>query len=56
MVDLTQSDFGADDPVWIDEAWLDTVVVVGLSSFVLCLMNLSSVRLNQTTDDEYRLR
>jgi hypothetical protein len=39
-----QSDHGADDPIWVDEAWLDTVVVVGLTCFVLCLMNLSKVR------------
>lgn len=37
-------DYGADDPFWIDEAWLDTVVVVGLTCFILCLMNLSKVR------------
>jgi hypothetical protein len=30
--------------VWIDEAWLDTVVVVGLTCFILCLMGLSKVR------------
>jgi hypothetical protein len=40
---LLQTEYGADDPVWIDEAWLDTVVVVGLTCFVLCLMNLSKV-------------
>ena len=39
-----QMDYGADDPFWIDEAWLDTVVVVGLTCFILCLMNLSKVR------------
>jgi hypothetical protein len=38
-----QPDYGADDPIWVDEAWLDTVVVVGLTCFVLCLMNLSKV-------------
>jgi hypothetical protein len=43
---LLQTEYGADDPVWIDEAWLDTVVVVGLTCFVLCLMNLSKVCLN----------
>lgn len=31
--------------VWIDEAWLDTVVVVGVTCFVLCLMGLSKVRM-----------
>jgi hypothetical protein len=40
----TQSDYGSDDPIWIDNAWLDTVVVVGLTCFILCLMNLSKVR------------
>lgn len=40
---LGQSDYGSDDPIWIDEAWLDTVVVIGLTCFVLCLMNLSKV-------------
>jgi hypothetical protein len=45
MVDnLTpQSDYGSDDPLWIDIAWLDTVVVIGLTCFILCLMNLSKV-------------
>lgn len=41
-----QLDYGADDPIWIDEAWLDTVVTVGLTCFVLCLMNLSKVRIS----------
>ena len=43
-VPAVQTEYGADDPIWIDEAWLDTVVVVGLTCFVLCLMNLSKVR------------
>ena len=34
----------ADDPIYIDEVWLDTVVVVGLTCFILCLMGLSKVR------------
>jgi NAD/NADP transhydrogenase beta subunit len=38
-----QSDYGSTDPLWIDEAWLDTVVVIGLTCFILCLMNLSKV-------------
>jgi hypothetical protein len=29
--------------IWVDEAWLDTVVVVGITCFVLCLMGLSKV-------------
>lgn len=33
----------ADDPFWIDEGWLDTVVTVGLTCFILCLLNLSKV-------------
>lgn len=41
---MVQLDYGADDPFWIDYAWLDTVVVVGLTCFILCLMNLSKVR------------
>lgn len=40
---VKQFDYGADDPFWIDEAWLDTVVTVGLTCFILCLMNLSKV-------------
>jgi hypothetical protein len=40
---MVQDDYGSNDPSWIDHAWLDTVVVVGLSCFVLCLMNLSKV-------------
>lgn len=35
--------FSADDPIWIDEVWVDTVVVVGLTCFILCLMGLSKV-------------
>ncbi len=42
--DTVQTDYGSDDPIWIDEAWLDTVVVIGLTCFVLCLMNLNKVR------------
>jgi NAD(P) transhydrogenase len=38
-----QIEFGATDPFWVDKTWLDTVVVFGLSCFVLCLMNLSKV-------------
>jgi hypothetical protein len=48
----TQSDYGADDPIWVDDAWLDTVVVVGLTCFVLCLMKLSKV-CHPTADDEF---
>ena len=33
----------ATDPIWIDEVWVDTVVVVGLTCFILCLMGLSTV-------------
>jgi NAD(P) transhydrogenase len=40
---MIQTEFGADDPFWVDKTWLDTVVVFGLSCFVLCLMNLSKV-------------
>jgi hypothetical protein len=40
-----QTEFGATDPFWVDKTWLDTVVVFGLSCFVLCLMNLSKVSL-----------
>jgi hypothetical protein len=32
------------DTVWIDNAWLDTVVVVGVTAFILCLKGLSQVR------------
>ena len=28
---------------WVDDTWLDTVVVVGISCFILCLMGLSKV-------------
>jgi hypothetical protein len=35
-------DNGTDDPVWIDDAWLDTVVVMGITCFILCLMGLST--------------
>ena len=33
----------AEDPIWIDSTWLDTCVVVGLTCFILCLMGLSKV-------------
>ena len=32
------------DPVWIDDGWLDAIVVLSLTSFVLCLMGLGKVR------------
>lgn len=41
--------FNAQGPVWIDEVWADTVVVVGLTCFILCLMGLSKVRNNLCT-------
>jgi hypothetical protein len=42
----TMSDLrNADDPIWIDKVWLDTIVVAGLTCFILCLMGLSQVRL-----------
>lgn len=31
------------DPYYVDKAWLDTIVVVGLTCFILCLMKLSKV-------------
>ena len=37
----------ASDPIWVDTVWLDTVVVVGLTCFILCLMGLSKVRPNK---------
>lgn len=47
--DLTQKKvFAADDPIWIDDVWVDTVVVVGLTCFILCLMGLSKVRRSKT--------
>jgi hypothetical protein len=39
----TQNMFNAKDPIWVDDVWLDTVVVVGLTCFILCLMGLSKV-------------
>lgn len=45
MAESTQNlVFSADDPIWIDDVWVDTVVVVGLTAFILCLMGLSKVR------------
>lgn len=44
--------YSAEDPVWIDEVWLDTVVVVGLTCFVLCLMYLSKVSSFSSDDDD----
>jgi hypothetical protein len=34
---------GSGDPIYIDKGWVDTVVVLGLTAFVLCLMGLSKV-------------
>jgi hypothetical protein len=49
MTDTTQAKvFAADDPIWIDEVWVDTVVVVGLTCFILCLMGLSKVSSRST--------
>jgi hypothetical protein len=31
------------DPIWIDKVWLDTVVVLGLTCFILCLKGLGKV-------------
>lgn len=28
---------------WVDDSWLDTVVVIGITCFILCLMGLSKV-------------
>ena len=41
---MEQTDYGTDDPLWIDNAYLDTIVTAGLTLFVLCLMKLSKVR------------
>lgn len=35
--------FAAEDPIWIDKVWLNTVVLVGLTCFILCLQGLSKV-------------
>ena len=32
-----------EDPYYVDKAWLDTIIVIGLTCFVLCLMKLSKV-------------
>lgn len=40
---MVQSYYGTDEPLWIDKAWLNTVVVVGLTCFILCLKYLSKV-------------
>lgn len=40
---FSAADASAADPIWIDRVWLDTVVVVGLTCFILCLMGLSKV-------------
>ena len=47
----------ADDPIWIDDVWLDTVVIVGLTCFILCLMGLSKVRFRRWVNKSFlRLR
>lgn len=32
-----------DNTAWVDDSWLDTVVVIGITCFILCLMGLSKV-------------
>ena len=34
---------GSGDPIYIDKAWVDTVVVLGIAAFIRCLMGLSRV-------------
>ena len=41
---MVQLYYGTDEPLWIDQAWLNTVVVVGLMCFILCLKYLSKVQ------------
>ena len=48
-VNATENIFNAKDPIWIDDVWVDTVVVVGLTCFILCLMGLSKVRISELT-------
>ena len=40
---MEQLYYGTDEPLWIDQTWLNTVVVVGLTCFILCLKYLSKV-------------
>ncbi len=40
---FSSAEASAADPIWIDDVWMDTVVVVGLTCFILCLMGLSQV-------------
>jgi hypothetical protein len=38
--------------IWVDEAWLDTVVVVGITCFILCLMGLGKVSRAETVHQQ----
>lgn len=42
-----------DDPFWIDDAWLDTIVVLSLTTFVLCLMGLAKVRVKRIQQTDF---
>jgi len=44
---MAQLYYGTDEPLWIDKAWLNTVVVVGLTCFILCLKYLSKVYISK---------
>lgn len=44
MSDAPQELVYAEDPIWINRVWLDTIIVAGLTCFILCLMGLSKVR------------
>ena len=41
---MEQLDYGTEQPFWVDKAWLNTVVVVGLTCFIICLKYLSKVQ------------
>jgi NAD/NADP transhydrogenase beta subunit len=34
---------GTNASMWVDDTWLETVIVIGITCFILCLMKLSKV-------------
>ena len=36
------------DPIWIDNAWLETIVVIAITCFALCLYDLSKASCETT--------
>lgn len=45
---MSYSTDGSEGPIYIDNAWLDTVVVIGITCFALCLYDLAQASCEAT--------